>query len=386
MFSYRRNSTIIFGAESQNTLENLLREHHATSVLFVYSGDYVFNLGISDNVRTATAHIGASLIEDGATVPNPRIEHVRELITLAREHHVDFVLAAGGGSSFDTAKAVAVGVGYSGDVWELFTGAGTFDHALPVGVIATLAGSGSEVSDCAVLQEGLDKRSLEDDRIIPVFTIVNPEYSATAPYHHQASAIADLAADYFEPYFCTTAQIHAQDRLLEAGLRAVIHYGRRYAANPNDYQTRAELHWLSSEGFNDCYLAAGRVTDWTTHRLEHALGAQFDIIHGEGIAVLAPAVIRYVSQYQPERYAALARAVFDVPEDATDIEAAHVLADGLAAYFAQLGMTQRLRDLDIPQSSLPDIAARITDHGRTRIGNYYPLSQEDVLAVYQLAY
>lgn len=386
MFSYRRNNTIIFGTSSQHSLEGLLREYNVTSVLFIYSGDYAAQLGITEIVRTATKRIGALLIEDGNTVPNPRIEHVRELITLAREHHVDFVLAAGGGSSFDTAKAVAAGMHYTGDVWDLFTGTNTFESALPVGVIATLAGSGSEVSDCAVLQQGLDKRSLEDDRIIPAFTIVNPEYSATAPYHFQASAIADLAADYFEPYFCVNPQIHSQDRLLEAGLRAVIHYGQQYVENPDDTHVRAELHWLSSEGFNDCYLAAGRVTDWTTHRLEHALGAQFDIIHGEGIAVLAPAVIRYVSAFRPERYAALASAVFEVPPHTDDTEAAHILADGLSAYFDQLGMAGRLRDLDIPESALPAIAKRITDNDRNRIGNYYPLSQSDVLAVYQLAY
>lgn len=386
-FTYYSPSKLVFGVGAQRHLEQLLREQHATSILFVYSGKYVFDLGIHQLVLDAATAVGAAVLENGDVVPNPRIDLVRGLIQQARQNDVDCILAAGGASSFDTAKAVGVGVPYTGDVWDLFTGDAEPNATLPVGVIATIPGSGSEVSDCAVLQQGHDKRALETRLIIPKFAIVNPQYSATVPHRYIAAAVADLAVGFLEPYFTLEDHLESADRLLEGGFKAALIQGGKFAKNPQDEQVRAELHWLSATMFNHCFLATGSRNDWTTHRLEHELGGEFDIIHGEGIAAILPSIVRYVSRRAPQRYAQLAARVFDADlYDNSEEQAANIFADKLEARFKNLGLATSLHELDIPKESFPHVAEVLTHGGTSTVGNYSPLDNSDVLAVLDLAY
>lgn len=385
-FTYYSPNELVFGVDAEQQLEGLLRAHHASSILLVYSGDYVFDLGIHDVVESAARSLNARLIESGDVVPNPRIDLVRSLIERAHEHQVDFVLAVGGASAFDTAKAVGVGVPYHGDVWELFDGSALPESTLPVGVISTIPGSGSELSDCAVLQQGQDKRALETRLIIPKFAIVNPVYSGTAPYRHQAAAVADLAVGFLEPYFTSGDHLESADRLLEGGFKAALTQGERFAQDPSDLKTRTELHWLSATMFNHCFLATGSTNDWTTHRLEHELGGRFDLIHGEGIAAILPSIIRYVAKRQPERYAQLAVRTLGVdPYDISQEQAANVLADTLESYFAKLDLATSLSDLDITRDDFEGVAEHLTHGDTQKVGNYSPLNKADVLAVLELA-
>lgn len=386
-FTYSSHNKLIFGSGSISELEEQLRTHHATSILLVTSGDYVDELGIHDEIERAVRAIGARLIENREVVPNPRIDLVRTLIGRAREHRVDFVLAVGGASAFDTAKAVGVGVPYDGDVWDLFDGTATVESTLPVGVIATIAGSGSEVSNCAVLQQGRDKRALETRTIIPRFAIVDPQYSRTAPYHHQAAAAADLAVGFLEPYFTAKPHIEAGDRLLEAGLQASLLAARRYARNPGDETNRAELHWLSATMFNHSFLSTSSENDWTTHRLEHEIGGWFDVIHGEGISAIMPSLVRHLAPKAPQRYAQLAVRVFgEDPYDATPEELAYAFADHLEAFFRDLGLAVSLDELSVPKTAIGELADSITANGTLTVGNYVPLDREDVVAVLTRAY
>lgn len=384
-FQYSNNTHIVFGREAVASLKDVLQQRGATSVLLVSSGDYVDDLGIRDRVKNAAEAVGARFSENRNVVSNPRIDLVRTLIGQSRHDGVDLIIGAGGASSFDTAKAVAVGVPYDGDVWDLFTGT-RFERRLAVGVIATLAGSGSEVSDCAVIQEGTDKRALEDYRLTPDFALVNPEYSATVPYRYQAAAAADLAYSFLEPYFASEVEIESADRLLEGGFLAALRAGRYYAEHPESYSVRAELHWLSAAAFNHCYLATGRANDWTTHRLEHALGGEFDIVHGEGIAALGPSIIRYVARRKPERYARLAvRALGVDPYDVPAEGAALILADRLEEHFRALRLPTGLGQLGIPKDSYEHVADGLTGDGTSTVGNYSPLNRQDVLEILRQA-
>jgi alcohol dehydrogenase YqhD (iron-dependent ADH family) len=386
-FTYYSPNTLVFGSDGIAQLEGLLREHQATSILLVYSGDYIFDLGIHSEIIRATEAIGASVIESGDVVPNPRIDLVRSLIDQAREHQVDFILAVGGASSFDTAKAVGVGVPYQGDVWDLFLGKDDPVATLPVGVIATLAGSGSEVSDCAVLQQGHDKRALETRLIIPRFSIVDPAYSATAPKRYQGAAVADLAVGFVEPYFSNNPELWVTDHLLEGGLEASWQAGLEFAKDPSDVNARTQLHWLSATAYNGCFLSQGRETDWTTHRIEHELGGEFDVIHGEGISAILPSIIRYVGRRHPERYAQLAARVFHVdPFTYSPEEAAMILAQRFEDFFTAFGLATNLHELNIPRDAIEHVADELTHGGTQTVGNYYPLSKDDVIQVLELAY
>ena len=386
-FTYYTQSKLVFGVGAEAQLEDLLKEHHATSVLLVYSGEYVFDLGIYDVVDRAVRDLGATLIETGEVVPNPRIDLVRATIEQARAAKIDFILAVGGASSFDTAKAIGVGLKYDGDVWDLFTGAAEPTDSVPVGVISTIPGSGSEVSDCAVLQQGHDKRALENRIVIPRFAIVNPEYSRTTPYRYQAAAVADLAVGFLEPYLTAKDHLESADRLLEGGLKAALVAGKRFVEDPEDLKNRTELHWLSATMFNHCFLATGSENDWTTHRLEHEIGGEFDVIHGEGIAAILPSIIRYVARRQPQRYAQLAVRVLGAdPYDDNEERLALLLADYFESFFKLFGLATSLNELNIPETAIEHIAERLTDGGSRTVGNYSPLTCDDVVEVLRLAY
>lgn len=392
-FTYFTPAMLAFGTGALSQLDRLIEPYEPHSILLVASGDYVDDLGITAAVKAAAQRVNpsATLIETRDVVPNPRIDLVRRLIEQARHEHVDLIIAAGGASSFDTAKAVGAGLRYDGDVWDLFTGKAEVTSTVPVGVIATIAGSGSEVSDCAVLQNGHDKRALETRVIIPRFAIVDPAYSATAPYHFQAAAAADLAVGFLEPYFTAREHIESADRLLEGGFVAALRAGERYASDPTDEKNRAELHWLSATMFNHCFLATGSENDWTTHRIEHEIGGQFDVIHGEGIAAILPSIIRVVARRTPQRYAQLAvRALGVDPYDHTQFEAANELANRLERHFRLLGLATSLHELGIPREAIDGIASALTRRdpsgGGATVGNYAPLSYDDVVEILETAW
>jgi alcohol dehydrogenase YqhD (iron-dependent ADH family) len=385
---YFNPTKVVFGPTAESHLADLLAQEHVTSLLFVYSGDYVNDLGIRDRVYEAAGKLGINVIENGDVVPNPRISLVRTLIEQARQHDVDFVLAAGGASSFDTAKAVAVGYNYQGDVWDIFSGKAPIGEVLHTGTISTLPGSSSEVSHVAVLQEGHDKIALEDPVLSPAFTIVNPENSRTAPYRYVISAVADLTAGYLEDYFTPDEdELLVADRVLEGGFLAAYDATLKFAQNPDSAENRLSLHWLSTVSFEDSYFAqVGRRGDWSAHRLEHALGAEFDILHGEGVATLLPHIIRRVADRRPGRYAKAAHRIFGVDlYEHSEEEAAYLLADILERYFKDLRVPTTLSEQGIKQEDLGRVVAHLEEHGQLPLGQYSPLDKEDVTAILNAA-
>lgn len=287
-FSYYNPARIVFGEGSERKLADLLREHKVTSLLLVYSGDFIKTLGIYGAVLDAVTELGIDFSESGKVVPNPGIDLVRNLVDQGRRDRVDFVLAVGGGSSIDTAKAVAIGIPYEGDVWDFFEKGVSPERVLPIGVIATTASSGSETSNAAILSNGEWKLGFEDDRIIPKFAIMNPRYTAGLPTYQTAVGIADVYAHLLERYFSDETHSDTTDFLIEGAIRALLVNGERLIADPTDINARGELQWLASVAHNN-FLDAGRTADWGSHRIEHELSAQYNITHGEGMAVVLPA-------------------------------------------------------------------------------------------------
>ena len=191
-FTYHNPVRILFGDHALDQLPDLFREFHVSNLLLVYSGDFIKELGIWDAVRDTCVQSDIAFYEEGGVVPNPKIELVRELIALGKEKKIDFVLAVGGGSSIDTAKAVAAGIPYEHDVWDFFEYAAVPETAVPIGVITTIPASGSECSNCSIISNGLHKCGIEYDCIIPKFAIMNPEYTRTLPPYQTSAGIADI--------------------------------------------------------------------------------------------------------------------------------------------------------------------------------------------------
>jgi Iron-containing alcohol dehydrogenase. len=312
---------------------------------------------------------------------------VNEGIKICRENNIDFILAVGGGSVIDTAKAIAVGVLYDGDVWDIFLGKAEIKRALPVGVILTLAATGSEASDSAVItnEDGWYKKGIHSDLIRPQFAIMNPELLYTLPAYQTAAGAADIMAHIMERYFTNVKNVDLTDRLCEATLKTVINNVPKLIEDPTDYDARAEVMWAGTIAHNGL-LDTGRIGDWASHRIEHELSAIYDIAHGAGLAIIFPAWMKYVYKHDLDRFVQFAVKVWDVDLTYTDREA--IALEGikrLENFFRSIGLPVTLKDANIPYDKFAEMANKCTSNGTATVGQFVKLGKEDIINIYNIA-
>ncbi|MDR0914063.1 MAG: iron-containing alcohol dehydrogenase [Oscillospiraceae bacterium] len=384
-FQYYNPAKIVFGSGSIEKLGCLLKEANATSLLLVYSGDFIKELGIYESVANTCRELGVAFYENGDVVPNPSIELVRKLSVFGKEIKVDFVLAVGGGSAIDTAKAVALGIPYAGDVWDFFEKGILPDVAVPVGVISTLPASGSETSNCAILSNGEWKLGFEDDKIIPKFAIMDPEYTLKLPEYQTACGVADILSHLLERYFSDVKHTDVTDYLIEGAVKALLVNGERVIKSPDDLNARAEIQWLASIAHNNL-LDTGRIADWGSHRIEHELSAQYGITHGEGMAVVLVAWTKFAATEKPWKLSQLATRVFGVDSyNHSESECAAKLSAELEKFFRLLNLHTTLNELGIDNKDFNAMANRATVNGTKTVGHYIPLDKAKFVSVLNLA-
>ena len=382
-FEYYNPAKIVFGEGSVNKLAELLRQYDVSSLLLVYSGDFIKQLGIYQAITDAVSELGIRFSENGEVVPNPSIELVRKLVGQGKNDEVDFVLAVGGGSSIDTAKAVALGIPYGGDVWDFFDKGAIPEQVLPIGVIATTASSGSETSNAAILSNGEWKLGFEDDRIIPKFAIMDPRYTSGLPPYQTFAGIADVLSHLLERYFSDERYSDTTDRLIEGAVNALLVNAERLLKDPSDLNARGEIQWLASVAHNN-FLDAGRSADWGSHRIEHELSAQYDITHGEGMAIVLTAWTKYAAARKPWRLALLASRVFGTDSfDYSEEERAFILSEKLSEFFKRIGLKTTLGQLGIDERDFDVMAERATRNGA--VGHYLKLDREAVKDILKTA-
>lgn len=382
-FEYYNPAKIVFGEGSEKSLAKLLRQNNVKSFLLVTSGDFVETLGIYEVIRDAVKELNIKFSESREVVPNPSIELVRKLVEQGKTDEVDFVLAVGGGSSIDTAKAIAIGIPYDGDVWDFFSKGTVPEKVLGIGVIATTASSGSETSNAAILSYGEWKKGFEDDRIIPKFAIMNPSYTVNLPEYQTYVGIADVLSHLLERYFSDAKNSDTTDYLIEGAIRALLVNAKRLIEDPKDINARAEIQWLASVSHNN-FLDAGRIADWGSHRIEHELSAQYNITHGEGMAIVFVAWTKYIAQIKPWRLALLASRVYGKdPYDFDEKERALLLSEELERFFKSLGLKTRLSELGITDKDFETMAARATAGGN--VGHYVPLDAQKIIDMLKIA-
>lgn len=384
-FQYHNPARIVFGPGSQNELASLLKEYNVSALQLVYSGDFIKDLGIYAVVEDACRKIGAAFYEDGRVQPNPSIDLVRELAAKGKENGVDFVLAVGGGSAIDTAKALALGIPYDGDVWDFFANGAQPERVLPIGAITTLPASGSETSNAAILSNGQWKLGFEDNRIIPQFAIMNPEYTLNLPQFQTAAGVADILSHLLERYFSPVDHTDVTDYLIEGAVRAALVNGEKIAEKPDDLDTRAEIQWLASIAHNNL-LDTGRIGDWGSHRIEHELSGQYGITHGEGMAVVTLAWLRYAAVVKPEKPAQLAERVLGIDSRSfSDAQKTLKLAEYLKHFFKKLKLRTTLTELGIGPEHFDEMAARATKDDASPVGHYILLDAATIVQILNLA-
>jgi len=382
-FTFVNPTKIIFGRGTENQVGAEVKAYR--KILLHYGEGSIKRSGLYDRVVASLREAGVGWVELGGVKPNPALSKVYEGIQLCREEGVEMILAVGGGSAIDSAKAIAAGVCYGGDVWDFFEGKAEVRAALPVGVVLTIAAAGSESSDSSVVtrEEGLLKRNFNSDLVYPKFAILNPELTTTLPPYQSACGIADISAHIMERYFTRTPRVDFTDRLCEATLRTVTRFGPRVIAEPQDYEARAEIMWAGAIAHNGL-LGTGRTADWSSHVIEHEISGIYDVAHGAGLAVVFPAWMRYVYHEDVQRFVQFAVRVWDV--DLAFGDAERIALEGIARmkdFYHRIGLPVSLGELPVPTDRLEEMAEKATRKGPA--GQFKKLYEEDVLAILKLA-
>ena len=383
-FEYYNPTKIIFGkgTEAQVGAETA---HCGRKILLHYGGGSIKKSGLYDRVIRALKERGIKWVELGGAQPNPRLSLVRTGIEMCRKEEVDCILAVGGGSVIDSAKAIAMGVPYAGDVWDFFVGKAEVKAALPLGVVLTFPAAGSENSTGTVItnEDEWFKRSAGSPLLRPKFAILNPELSYTLPAYQTACGVADMMAHIFERYFSKTEDVDLTDRLSEATLKTIIKHAGILMKEPAHYAARAEIMWAGTLAHNGL-LDTGRASDWATHAMEHELSALYDIAHGAGLALLFPSWMRYVYPVFPAKFLQFFERVWDVEPDYAHPD--RMIAEGidrLKTFYRSLGLPLSFQEAKLPVTDLDEMAEKCTRGGP--IGSFKTLYKEDVLAIYRMA-
>ena len=386
-FMFYSPTCFVFGKDAENQAGALVRRFGGTRVLIHYGGGSAVRSGLIDRVQASLKAEGLPCFLLGGVKPNPRSGLVYEGINLCRKEKIDFILAVGGGSSIDSAKAIAAGTVYDGDFWDFYSGK-RIEEALPVGTVLTIAAAGSEGSPDSVItrEDGMFKRGASGDAIRPKFSILNPALTQTLPAFQTAAGITDIMAHLYERYLTNTKEVEVTDRLIEALLLTMIHEGPRVIANPDNYEARANIMWAGMMAHNNS-CGVGRSQDWNSHNIEHELSALYDCAHGAGLAVTMPAVFAYVMKHDVMRFAQVAVRVWGCQMDFANPEAtAREGIKKLQQFFISIGMPRNFAELGAKEEDIPALVKSLCwgDGRQGSISGFVTLNEDDCAKIYQL--
>ena len=387
-FTFYSTTYFVFGKDQENHAGQYVKRFGGNKVLLHFGGGSVVRSGLLARVKASLEKEGLSCVELGGAKPNPRSGLVYEGIALCRKENVDFVLAVGGGSTIDSAKAIAAGAVYDGDFWDFYCGK-PVEKALPVGTVLTIAAAGSEGSPDSVItkEEGMLKRGASGEALRPVFSILNPALTQTLPAYQTACGVTDIMAHLFERYFTNTKDVEVTDRVIEGLLMTMIHEAPKVIKNPDDYQSRANIMWAGMLAHNNC-CGVGRDQDWASHCIEHELSALYDCAHGAGLAVIFPAWMQYNMNHDVMRFAQLASRVWGCPMDSQHPEiTAQQGIQALRQFLRSIGMPLTLKEVGGKEEDIPYLAhtaAYGNGNGGT-LGGFVVLKEEDIAGIYRLA-
>lgn len=385
-FKYWAPTQYIFGRETERETGSMVRSAlNCTKVLVVTGHSSARKSGLLDRVFQSLTVAGISWIELTGIDPNPTDDRVYEGINLCREHGIEGLLAVGGGSAIDTAKAIAAGVPYEGDFWDFFCGKAVVNNALPVGVVLTIPAAGSEGSGNSVITklDGMHKISIRTDYWLrPKFAILNPELTFTLPKFQLASGIADMMAHIMERYFTPTDDVETTDRIAEGILKAIINEAPKAIDNPTDYPSHANIMWAGTLAHNGI-CGCGRVEDWVSHAMEHELSALYGVTHGAGLAVVFPAWLTFMTNHKPAKIAQFARRLFDICE-ADERSAALKGIAALKAFYTSIGLPITLSQLGIDAPDIDRLVEKLHENKGKTIGGYLRLTCAETEVIYKL--
>lgn len=389
-FDYCNKTKIIFG---EGCVERTGSECALISkkILLLHSGGHVVKSGLLDAIKRNLKDNNVEFIELSGIKPNPLLSKVKEGITLVREHSLSLILAVGGGSVIDTAKAIALGAVYDGDVWDFYDHKKEPENALPVATVVTIPAAGSENSIGSVItnEAGPWKQSVDSEYIRPVFSILDPVLTYSLPDYQTACGITDIFAHIAERYFTRERHAELSDEFCEGAMRTVIRNGRKILdGNRKDYFARSEIMWSSTIAHNNL-LSSGRIGDWGSHMIEHQLSAFYDIAHGAGLAIIMPAWMQYVLEKDCSNetvlmFAKFAKNVWGV--DGAYYDAKQAAKEGIFRFknfLKSIGMPTSFKEAGIGTDKIDAMVSEVVKFGP--VGHYIELKSTDVKRIYEIA-
>ena len=385
-FEFCNPTRIIFGRGTEARV-GAETARYSKKVLLHYGSGSIKQTGLYDRITASLKAAGVEWIELAGVKPNPRLSLVHEGVALCKQHKLGLILAVGGGSVIDSAKAIAMGAMIDGDVWDFYLGKGEPVAALPIGTVLTLPAAGSEASTGTVItkEEGWLKRAVNSELIYPRFSICNPELAMTLPPFQVACGAMDISAHLMERYFTNVPNVAFTDRLIEGTLKTIIRQAPLILKNPQDYDAWSEFMWAGTVAHNNL-LNTGRIGDWASHDIEHEISGIYDVAHGAGLAVVFPAWMKHVLHQDLSRFVQWAVRVWNVEMDVFNPE--KVALEGIArmeAFIRSLGIGTKLVDLGITDDRIEEMADKCTDGDTRTVGNFVKLNRQGVSAVLRLA-
>lgn len=388
-FNYYAPTQVVFGRRTEEQTGELVRAQGCQRVLVHYGSQSVKKSGLLDRIFRSLDEAGVSYICLGGVVPNPRLSLVYEGINLCKREGVDFILAVGGGSVIDSAKAIGYGVTNEGDVWDFYEKKRQASGCLPVGVVLTISAAGSEMSDSSVItnENRCLKRGYSSNYARARFAVMNPELTMTLPKYQTASGCVDIMMHTMERYFNQCENMELTDGISEHLIRTVMKNARILMDEPDNYEARAEVMWagsISHNGLTGCGTDGG---DWACHQLEHELGGMFDVAHGAGLAAVWGSWARYVMDARPERFAGFAVNVMGVEAGKNEMETAIKGVEAMEAFYKALEMPVCIKDLGIDpaEKELRELAEKCSHFRRRTVGCVKKLDVNDIYQIYKNA-
>lgn len=389
-FEYFSPTRVIFGKETEKQIGKLIREYGGSRVLVLYGGKSAIRSGLLDLVKESLKEKELYFQELGGIVPNPHLDKVYEGIEIGKNEGIDFLLAVGGGSVIDTAKAIAYGLGEpEKDVWELYEHTRKARKCLPVASVLTIAAAGSETSRSSVItnEKTLEKRAYDDNLARPKFAIMNPEFTKTLPDYQTESGCTDIMMHTMERYFTNGGNMEITDALAEGLLRTVMENAKILHTEPDNYDARAEIMWAGSLAHNDLTGCGNDGGDFMSHKLEHELGGMFDVTHGAGLAAIWPSWARYVYKYCLPRFVKYAKNVMGVTAGGSDEETALLGIKAMEEFYHSIGMPVNLKELGIhpTEEQIREMAEGCLKASGSATGSAKKLDLQDMIRIYQMA-
>jgi alcohol dehydrogenase YqhD (iron-dependent ADH family) len=386
-FTFYSPTKFVFGKDTEQNAGALVREFGGSKVLLHFGGKSAEKSGLLGRVRDSLKGAGLEFVELGGVHPNPLDDLVYEGIDLCRKNDVDFILAVGGGSVIDSAKAIAMGVCYEGDFWDFYSGKAAAKAAVPVGTVLTIAAAGSEGSGDSVItkKDGMVKRGASGECIRPKFSILNPALTQTLPAYQTACGATDIMAHVCERYFTNTRNVETTDRLCEAVLMAMIHETPKVIADANDYEARANIMWAGMVAHNNI-VGVGRDQDWNSHGIEHELSGLYDCAHGAGLAVIMPAWMDFVYKHDVLRFAQWATRVWGCKMDFAEPD--RTAREGIRRFrefLRSIGMPINFAELGAKEEDIPTLVKKFGLADGATTGGFVKLSSEDIAQIYKIA-